>query len=86
MLGKAQDTMSPVGPTIVPRQFLDGTRANFALSVNGLKKQTGNTADMIYSLPEQIAGVGLPRGEKLKPGDTVRIEADLIGSMEVVIR
>jgi 2-keto-4-pentenoate hydratase/2-oxohepta-3-ene-1,7-dioic acid hydratase in catechol pathway len=106
MLGKAQDTMSPVGPTIVPRQFLDGTRANFALSVNGLKKQAGNTADMIYSLPEQIAGisravtiepgdmmftgspagVGLPRGEKLQPGDTVRIEADLIGSMEVVIR
>jgi 2-keto-4-pentenoate hydratase/2-oxohepta-3-ene-1,7-dioic acid hydratase in catechol pathway len=26
------------------------------------------------------------RREKLKPGDTVRIEADLIGSMEVVIR
>ena len=106
MLGKAQDTMSPVGPAIVPRQFLDGTRANFALWVNGSKKQAGNTADMIYSLPEQIAGisravtiepgdmmftgspagVGLPRGEKLKPGDTVRIEADLIGSMEVVIR
>jgi len=72
----------------VPRQFIDGTRANFALSVNGVKKQSGNTADMIYSLPEQIAGisravtiepgdmmftgspagVGLPRGEKLKPG------------------
>jgi 2-keto-4-pentenoate hydratase/2-oxohepta-3-ene-1,7-dioic acid hydratase in catechol pathway len=32
------------------------------------------------------AGVGLPRGEKLKPGDVVRIEADAIGAMEVGIR
>lgn len=62
MLGKAQDTMSPVGP----RQFLDGTRANFALSVNGVKKQSGNTADMIYSLPEQIAGVS--RAVTIEPG------------------
>jgi 2-keto-4-pentenoate hydratase/2-oxohepta-3-ene-1,7-dioic acid hydratase in catechol pathway len=66
MLGKAQDTMSPVGPTIVPRLFLDGTRANFALSVNGVKKQSGNTADMIYSLPGQIAGVS--RAVTIEPG------------------
>jgi 2-keto-4-pentenoate hydratase/2-oxohepta-3-ene-1,7-dioic acid hydratase in catechol pathway len=98
--------MSPVGPTVVPKQFLDGQSARFALDVNGVRKQSGNTADMIYSLPEQIAGVsrsvsiepgdmmltgspagvGLPRGEKLKPGDVVRIEAEIIGSMEVVIQ
>ena len=106
VLGKCQDTMSPVGPAIVPREFLDGNSTRFSLSVNGSAKQAGNTADMIYSIPEQIAGVsravtiepgdmmftgspagvGLPRGEKLKPGDIVRIEADAIGAMEVAIR
>ena len=106
VLGKCQDTMSPVGPAVVPKQFLDGTRARFALSVNNILKQSGCTADMIYSLPEQIAGisravsiepgdmmftgspagVGLPRGEKLKRGDVVRIEAEVVGSMEIVIQ
>ena len=106
VLGKCQDTMSPVGPAVVPRQFLDGENARFRLAVNGVSKQSGCTADMIYSLPEQIAGisravtiepgdmmftgspagVGLPRGEKLARGDRVRIEADLVGAMEVAIR
>jgi 2-keto-4-pentenoate hydratase/2-oxohepta-3-ene-1,7-dioic acid hydratase in catechol pathway len=106
VLGKCQDTMAPVGPALVPKQFLDGQNARFALDVNGVRKQAGNTADMIYSLPEQIAGVsravsiepgdmmftgspagvGLPRGEKLKPADRLRIEAEMIGSMEVVIQ
>ena len=40
VLGKGQDTMSPVGPTVVPKQFLDGTRAAFSLWVNGSKKQS----------------------------------------------
>jgi 2-keto-4-pentenoate hydratase/2-oxohepta-3-ene-1,7-dioic acid hydratase in catechol pathway len=57
MLGKAQDTMSPVGAhdraQAIPRRHA----SEFALSVNGVKKQSGNTADMIYSLPEQIVGV-----------------------------
>ena len=106
VLGKCQDTMSPVGPCVVPKQFLDGQNTRFSLSVNDSLKQSGSTADMIYSLPEQIAGVsravsiepgdmmftgspagvGLPRGEKLGPGDRIRIEAELVGSMEVVIK
>lgn len=106
VLGKCQDTMSPVGPALVPRQFLDGSRVDFSLWVNGTRKQAGNTADMIYSLPEQIAGVsravtiepgdmmftgspagvGLPRGEKLACGDVIRIEADAVGAMEVVVQ
>jgi 2-keto-4-pentenoate hydratase/2-oxohepta-3-ene-1,7-dioic acid hydratase in catechol pathway len=32
------------------------------------------------------AGVGLPRGERLHPGDRVRIESDKIGAMEVLIQ
>ena len=106
VLGKCQAAMCPVGPALVPRPFLDGGNARFGLSVNGVQKQSGCTADMIYSIAEQIAGVsravaiepgdmmltgspagvGLPRGEKLARGDRVRVEADAIGAMEVVIR
>jgi hypothetical protein len=45
---------------------------------------------MIYSLPEQIAGVSgavtIEPAREAQAGRYVRIEADLIGSMEVVIR
>jgi 2-keto-4-pentenoate hydratase/2-oxohepta-3-ene-1,7-dioic acid hydratase in catechol pathway len=106
-LGKAQDTMSPLGPVVVPAAFLPRRPAlNFGLWVNGVRKQFASTADMIYSISEQIAGisrsvtldpadviftgspagVGLPRGEKLAPGDRVRVAADYVGEMEVVIR
>ena len=106
VLGKCQDTLSPVGPAIVPAAFADGADLHFSLSVNGVKKQSTSTRNMIYSLAEQIAGVsrgvrieagdlmftgspagvGLPRGEKLAPGDCVRIESPLIGAMEVLIQ
>ena len=89
VLGKCQDTLSPVGPAIVPAAFADGEDLHFSLSVNGVKKQSTSTRNMIYSLAEQIAGVsrgvrieagdlmftgspagvGLPRGEKLAPGE-----------------
>ena len=106
-LGKSQDTMSPLGPVVVPAAFLpSGPALEFGLWVNGVPKQRASTADMIYSLAEQIAGisrsvsvepgdviftgspagVGLPRGEKLAPGDRVRVAADYVGEMEVVIR
>ncbi len=105
-LGKCQDTTGPVGPTIVPKAFVDGEDLVFSLSVNGVRKQHTSTAKMIYSLAEQIAGVsraiaiepgdvmftgspagvGMPRGERLKPGDRVSVSNDAIGAMEVVIQ
>lgn len=106
VLGKCQDTLSPVGPAIVPATFADGGDLPFSLSVNGVRKQSTSTRHMIYSLAEQIAGVsrgvrieagdlmftgspagvGLPRGEKLVPGDRVCIESEHIGLMEVIIQ
>jgi 2-keto-4-pentenoate hydratase/2-oxohepta-3-ene-1,7-dioic acid hydratase in catechol pathway len=32
------------------------------------------------------AGVGLPRGEKLRSADVIRTEADAVGAMEIVIQ
>ncbi len=104
-LGKGQDTMSPLGPVVVPAPFIDIASTRFGLAVNGVRKQWGSTGDMIYSVAEQIsgvsqavtiepgdvmytgspAGVGLPRGERLMPGDVVSIFAEGIGEMSVTI-
>lgn len=67
VLGKCQDTLSPVGPAIVPAAFADGGDLPFSLSVNGVRKQSTSTRHMIYSLAEQIAGVS--RGISIEAGD-----------------
>ncbi|RKE38648.1 2-keto-4-pentenoate hydratase/2-oxohepta-3-ene-1,7-dioic acid hydratase in catechol pathway [Paraburkholderia sp. BL23I1N1] len=66
-LGKCQDKGTPIGPVIVPKEFVDGERLDFRLSVNGVQKQRGCTADMIYSFAEQIAGIS--RAICIEPGD-----------------
>jgi 2-keto-4-pentenoate hydratase/2-oxohepta-3-ene-1,7-dioic acid hydratase in catechol pathway len=80
MLGKPQDTMSP-------RRHASEFRP-----VREWVKETGGKHgghDLLSARADRRRFPGrddrAPR-EKLKPGDTVRIEADLIGSMEVVIR
>lgn len=105
-LGKCQDRTAPIGPVIVPKEFVNIEDLRFSLSVNGVKKQESSTRHMIYSLAEQIAGVskviqiepgdilfsgspagvGAPRGERLKAGDSVVVESDLTGAMEVIIQ
>ena len=67
VLGKCQDTLSPVGPAIVPAAFADGDDLHFSLSVNDVQKQSSSTRYMIYSLAEQIAGVS--RGVRIEAGD-----------------
>ena len=68
--GKAQDTMSPVGPVLVPAAFVaDPHRLGLRLSVNGVLKQNGNTADMLYSVPEQLGTIS--RYVTLEPGDVI---------------
>ena len=50
-----------------------------------MKKQDAiEPGDMMFT--GSPAGVGLPRGEKLASGDVIRIEADAVGAMEVVIQ
>jgi|APFre7841882724_1041349.scaffolds.fasta_scaffold01096_2 2-keto-4-pentenoate hydratase/2-oxohepta-3-ene-1,7-dioic acid hydratase in catechol pathway len=106
-LGKCQDTTNPVGPAILPAHLVaDPLDLEFALWVNGVEKQRARAAEMIYSIPEQIAGVsrfiaiepgdvmltgspagvGWPRGEKLAPGDVVKLWGAGIGEMEIVIQ
>lgn len=105
--GKATDTACPMGPWIVPAEALgDVQNVALKLSVNGTVKQDSGTAQMIYSVAEQIAraselmtldpgdvvltgtpaGVGVPKGTFLKPGDKIDAEIAGIGKLSVEIK
>lgn len=105
--GKAIDTGCPMGPVIVPADAIsDPQKIALRLSVNGAVKQDSTTAQMIYSVAEQIAraseimtldpgdvvltgtpaGVGVPKGTFLAPGDKVEATIEGIGTLAVEIR
>jgi 2-keto-4-pentenoate hydratase/2-oxohepta-3-ene-1,7-dioic acid hydratase in catechol pathway len=67
---KAQDKMAPLGPVVVPAAFVgDPQTLRMRLYVNGQIKQDGTTADMLYSVYEQVANIS--RVMSLEPGDVV---------------
>lgn len=68
--GKSFDTFLPLGPRIVPPSELGNPQA-LALEtrLNGATVQTGNTAQMIFSIPEMIAFLSL--NFTLEPGDII---------------
>lgn len=67
---KAQDGMAPVGPTLMPAEFVgDPQHLRLRLYVNGEIKQDGTTSDMLYSVYEQVATIS--RFITLEPGDIV---------------
>jgi len=66
--GKGCDTFGPVGPWLVtPDEIGDPQALDMFLDVNGRRMQTGNTATMIFPVPECIAYVS--RFITLHPGD-----------------
>ncbi|MGI9522487.1 MAG: fumarylacetoacetate hydrolase family protein [Hyphomicrobiaceae bacterium] len=68
--GKAMDGSCPIGPHIVTRDEIPDVAAlKITLSVNGEIRQNGNTRDMIFSLPDQIAS--LSEGMTIEPGDLI---------------
>ncbi|MEM7774196.1 MAG: fumarylacetoacetate hydrolase family protein [Pseudomonadota bacterium] len=68
--GKGLDGSCPMGPYIVTRdEIANVDDLRIALTVNGEIRQDGNTRDMIFSIPEQIAA--LSRGMTLEPGDLI---------------
>jgi len=67
---KAQDGMAPVGPFLRPAAFVrDVHDLRLQLFVNDEIKQDGCTADMLYSVPEQLSTIS--RYITLEPGDIV---------------
>ena len=66
--GKSLDTFCPIGPLIVSAdEFGDPHRKTVMLRVNGVEKQNGSTADMIFPIDQTIEI--LSRGCTLEPGD-----------------
>ena len=70
LFAKGQATLTPMGPVIVPSRFVPAPES-LALStrVNGVIKQQSTTAQMIWSISEQIAS--LSRQAPLLPGDII---------------
>ena len=68
--GKANDTCCPLGPRLVPASALaDPQSVRLRLAVNGQTKQDDTTADMIFSIAEQVSIAS--RIMTLDPGDVL---------------
>jgi 2-keto-4-pentenoate hydratase/2-oxohepta-3-ene-1,7-dioic acid hydratase in catechol pathway len=68
--GKSAETFGPLGPWLVtPDEIPDVQNLAMSLDVNGLRKQTGSTKTMIFSIPFLLAYV--TEFMVLDPGDVV---------------
>jgi len=91
---KGFDTFACVGPCIATD--IDPLNARIETYLNGVKKQESSTADMIFDvfelvsfvshvmtlLPGDIIATGTPSGVgKMRPGDTVEVRIEGIGSL-----
>jgi 2-keto-4-pentenoate hydratase/2-oxohepta-3-ene-1,7-dioic acid hydratase in catechol pathway len=96
--GKSFDTFGPIGPVIVLHNDIGDPQAlNLMSRINGVLKQSGNTRDMIFSIPVLISYIskqftleegdviatGTPSGiSPIVPGDTVEVEVEKIGILK----
>ena len=70
LAGKWFDGFAPSGPWIVTADEIDDPHdLEIKLTVNGQVRQQGNTADMIFSIPDQIAYISSIM--TLEPGDII---------------
>ena len=70
LVTKNHDTFAPMGPFITPKEFVkDVGNTGMTFVLNGEVLQTGTTAQMIHSVPEQI--VYASNIITLRPGDVI---------------
>jgi 2-keto-4-pentenoate hydratase/2-oxohepta-3-ene-1,7-dioic acid hydratase in catechol pathway len=67
LVGKAFDTFCPLGPVIATG--LDAGNLRVQSSVNGTKRQDGNTSDLLFSIPFIVSY--LSQAVTLLPGDVI---------------
>jgi 2-keto-4-pentenoate hydratase/2-oxohepta-3-ene-1,7-dioic acid hydratase in catechol pathway len=68
--GKSADTFGPIGPWLVTKDEIEDVQnLNIWLRVNGKKKQSSNTLQMIFSVDELVSYVS--RYMTLLPGDVI---------------
>ena len=95
-LSKGMDTFGPMSEP-VPIGDIDVQDLDLTLTVNGEVRQSGNTGNMIFTVPKLIAYVtrfmtmeqgdvlitGTPEGvSEIRPGDTVVAEVPGVGRLE----
>jgi 2-keto-4-pentenoate hydratase/2-oxohepta-3-ene-1,7-dioic acid hydratase in catechol pathway len=69
LLGKSMPGFCPVGPWIVTPDELDPADIGLGCTINGVAIQDGRTAQMRFSITEQLAY--LSRHVELRPGDLI---------------
>jgi 2-keto-4-pentenoate hydratase/2-oxohepta-3-ene-1,7-dioic acid hydratase in catechol pathway len=68
-LSKTFDGSAPLGRFIPKERFADLTNISFTLDINGIRKQAGNTSDLIFTFNDIISYVS--RYYTLKTGDLI---------------
>ncbi|MFF4357602.1 fumarylacetoacetate hydrolase family protein [Streptomyces sp. NPDC001604] len=69
-LGKSLPGFGPTGPWLItPDEFTNPDDLEFGCAVNGEEVQKGRTSDLVFSIPEMVAG--LSRHIPLLPGDVL---------------
>ena len=70
LIGKSHDTFAPMGPFIVPKEFVSNPQAlGIKVILNGKIFQEGTSADMIHNIYEQVQYAS--NIMSLRPGDVV---------------
>ncbi len=99
---KSFDTFAPIGPWIITKdEIKDPHNLDIELKLNGETKQKSNTENLIFKIPKliefvseimtlykgDIIATGTPPGVgSVKPGDTVEVEIEKIGTLKNYIK
>ncbi len=66
---KNMDGFCPLGPALVPAEYLDGSRVHLTCKVNGELRQEARTSDMVVTIPRALSY--LSQHLTLNPGDLI---------------
>jgi 2-keto-4-pentenoate hydratase/2-oxohepta-3-ene-1,7-dioic acid hydratase in catechol pathway len=69
MLGKTLDGSGVIGPWLVTSDLVDGDNLGISLTVNGQKRQSSNTSDMVFNTKQLVSYIS--EYMTLKPGDLI---------------
>ncbi|WP_018921548.1 fumarylacetoacetate hydrolase family protein [Salsuginibacillus kocurii] len=69
LLGKSLDTFAPLGPWIVPKEFMPEEPLTLTTFVNGEERQQGSTDQLIFDVPTLIETIS--QAITLEPGDII---------------
>ncbi len=69
MLGKSLDGSGVIGPWLITSDLVDGDTLGISLTVNGQKRQSSNTSDMVFNTKQLVSYIS--DYMTLKPGDLI---------------